>query len=127
MIDKHDGSCSELNRLIVEICQIELSDEKKDTNDEYVDVVQEESPVDGYNDGDIGKQVIESEINSINKVIDERDGMNRGMFDINFSVLNVQNKVERFRILLDSGASCNVVPTRSVELLALGCSDNLVT
>ncbi len=92
-------------------------------------MVKEEPVADGYRDGQIGK--IKNRCEYLHVIQDSseiyRTTQKRGLFDIHFNLKTVDNKSERYRVLLDSGASCNVVPSSFVEMLALGCSENVKT
>jgi hypothetical protein len=130
VIDREDGSCSELERMMDDICSI--SDTEAETGDagDYVDMVREDGDLDGYFVGGIGGK--DDSVEALTKTNfkgrdKKRNGRNGGMFDINFSVLGSDNKIESYRILLDSGATVNVVPAKFVEMLMLGCSENVKT
>lgn len=118
MIDEIDGTCSELNRLMEEVCHVGDSN-AEETDGDYVDILEEiDQDADEYDECEIGKELSTTlEINSFkdSEVCETTNG--RSLFNINFSVRTADNKIKRYRVLLDSGATCNVVPASFVELL----------
>ena len=90
VVDNDDGSCSELNRMLDEICRISDEEEFDGDEGEYFDMVREDGDLDGYLDGGIGGKsswfvnAFRSEHSQVlNKV--EKEGK-RSIFEINFAV-----------------------------------------
>jgi len=128
-IDTASGESSALLEMEEKLARLEL--EQGDSSDGDVNELEEVAEIDdAYEDCGIGNAHIfavdnEFDRRTMNNVcLETRDGR-KSIFYVNFRMQNLENEIESYRVLLDTGATVNVVPESFIEILMHGCSSNV--
>ncbi len=129
-IDQQNGECSVLNTMLDELNRLELTNDDGSEYEDNVEMVDEEEVDSDYSTNGIGGETeTERHNNNVFRSIEENEcnmvGRQSSLFYLHFCMTDLEKNKRWFKILIDSGASINVVPESFVSLLMQGNSMNV--